>query len=349
MRNAISIFFIVILVPITTVMLLVTSVRYHIVAPKFFKQELSRAGVYALATAQIDTQVQKLNIDPGFPITQAEIAAIAHEVLSEPWLRGNVEGIIDSFFSWLNAPEGTALTLQVDLRQPKAVLFSSIDRLLETKLPQIAPCKKSRGVAQQEGICFFAGMSVQQVKTELAHMGFDLAALQARIPDRLDLLKPDLSAIVGPADSATQDDSQQSQAFLDNVHRVKDVYRRVVQYVAYAWIAYGLLLAGYVALNATKGLHRLVRWTGVLFLSIGMLPAAIGFAASPVVEQAVIPKLHLDPKLPAELQAAIPDVIRDAQHALFSLLLVSGLVLVGVGLGAIIGAHWIPVPSKKPG
>lgn len=349
MRSAVSIFLIIILVPVTMVMLLVTSVKSNLLTSRFLKAELTRQNLYALATKQIDEQVLKLKIDPQYPITHAEITDMVHSVLSEAWLRQNVESLLDQFFSWLDKPSGVALNLTVDLRQPKTELFQRVDDLLATKLPQIQPCPQSRSRQRPEGICNFAGMTVAQVKTELAHLGFDLPAMQQRLPDTLDLLHPDLSAVFGPPDAAKPDSTQaQTPKFLSDLERVKTIYRQALQYYRYALMGLGLLVILYLAVNI-KGWRRLARWTGILALSVGVLPLVLGIASRPVVEQQVIPTLNLDPKLPAELQRAVPTAILDVQQALFSPLSVVGIILVVAGLGAIIGAHWIPPVMKKRG
>lgn len=348
MRNTASIFLILILAILTPVFLIINSVKSNLLTARFLKQELVRQNLYALATKQIDEQVLKLKLDPQYPITHAEITDMVHSVLSEAWLRQNVESLLDQFFSWLDKPSGVVLNLTINLRQPKTELFQRVDDLLATKLPQIQPCPKNRSRQQPEGICNFAGMTVVQVKTELAHLGFDLSAMQQRLPDTLDLLHPDLSAVFGPPDAAKPDSTQQTQKFLSDLERVKTIYRQALQYYRYALMGLGLLVILYLAVNI-KGWRRLARWTGILALSVGVLPLVLGIASRPVVEQQVIPTLHLDPKLPVELQRAIPTAVLDVQQALFSPLSVVGIILVVTGLGAIIGAHWIPPVMKKRG
>lgn len=343
MRNAVSILLIFILAILTPVFLIINSVKSNLLTSRFLKQELTRQNLYALATKQIDEQILKLKIDPQYPITHAEIMDVVHSAFTEAWLRQNVENQLDGFFSWLNQPNSVALNLTVDLRQPKTELFQGVDNLLATKLPQIQPCPKSRSGQRPEGICNFAGMTVVQIKTELAHSGFDLLTMQQRLPDTLDLLHPDLSAVFGPPDAAKPDSTPK---FLSDLERVKTIYRQALQYYRYALMGLGLLVILYLAVNI-KGWRRLVRWTGILALSVGVLPLALGIASRPVVQQQVIPSLRLDPKLPIELQRAIPAAILDVQQALFSPLWLAGMILVVTGLGAIIGAHWIPPVMKK--
>ncbi len=345
MRNAISIFLIIILVPATVVMLLLSSIKANLITPKFLKQELAGQNVYALATKQIDDQILKLKLDPQYPITHAEIAELAHAVLTETWLRQNVESLLDQFFSWLNQPSGVALALTVDLRQPKTELFQGVDNLLATKLPQIQPCPKTRRNQQpEEGICNFAGMTVGQVKTELGHMGLDLPTMQQKLPDTLDVLHPDLSAVFGQPDASKQD-STQTQKVTDDLERAKAIYHQALQYYRYGLMGFALLVLVYLAVNI-KGWRRPVRWTGILALSVGLLPLAVGIASRPLLETFVVPNLHFDPGLPAEVPAMALGAMRDVEQALLSPLLLAGIMLVVAGLGAIIVARWIR-PVKK--
>lgn len=342
MRNTVSIVFLIILVIATPVMLVVTSIKYNVVTPRFLKRELASHQAYAIATGQIDHYINNIKIDPHYPITNEEIITLTHQVVSDAWLRQNVESILDRFFAWLNAPAGATLTLPLDVRTVNMQLFSSIDALLAAKLPQLQPCQK-RG--QTEGLCTFAGMTVPQAKEELKHAGLDLTTIQTLLPDTIDVVNPDLSALLGPQDTTAPNSLyQKNQEIIAKLNRIKTVYHQALRYFLFAWIGYGLLIAGYVVLNATKGWRRLVRWVGILCLAIGVLPVALYFAAKQLVAQKLIPSIHFDAAVAANVQTIVPAVIHDVQQAMLLSVLITGAALMVIGLAAIIGAHFIPRP-----
>lgn len=347
MRNFGSIMLIVILTVLTPVMLLVSSIKFNVVTPKFLKHELSSQNAYQIAISQLDAALLKIEIDPQYPITHQELITLAHKVFTENWLRQNVEGVIDGVFAWLNAPMDATLAIPIDLRQPKSELTTGADELLAAKLPMIKPCPKKKGVrSEDQGICQFAGLTLPQLKEQLKHAGVDIASLPALLPDTLDLMKPDLSKIVGPSDASSPNSAEsKSQEILTKLTAVKKGYHQALQYFMFAWIGYGVLVAGYIALNATIGWRRLVRWVGILAVSTGTIPAGIAIAAKILVEQTLLPQLRLGEDVPRDVQAVIPKLVMDVQNALFLSVLVIGIILVTLGLGSILESHFMPKPA----
>lgn len=347
MRNTISIFLVLILVLVTPVLLLVTSIKFNVVTPRFIKHELSTRNVYDLAVRQIDQQIATINIDPQYPITTAEITQIAHQVVTTTWLQTNAEGVIDHTFAWFNAPANTPLVLPIEVGSVKTTLLAQIDALLAAKLPAIKPCPNKRQAKSEQGLCQFAGMTVAQVKETLKHNGIDLAAMNERIPNSLDIVHPDLTVVLGaPSDSNTD---QKQQEIMTKLTTAKATYQQAVRFYWYVMLGYALTIAGYLALNAMKGRQRLARWSGILALSVGVLPLAIGIASKIILEKKILPILPMDGNLPADIRTAIPVTIQDLQHAVFFAVLVTGAVLVVLGLGAIIDAQVVlkPAVAKK--
>ena len=197
MRTAVSILLMLILVILTPVLFVVTSVRLNVLTTDFLKQELVKLDVYGLATWEIDEQIAKVKIDPQYPITNAEIGELAHAVISEDWLRQNIESILTRMELWLQSKPGTELTLPIDLRQPKMELTTGIDRLLTEKLPQTQPCPDKRRPKEEQGICQFSGLTLPQLKEQLAHQGLNPDLVNQVFPDQLDLVNPDLSNVNG--------------------------------------------------------------------------------------------------------------------------------------------------------
>lgn len=347
MRSAISILLMIILVLLTPVLFLVTSLRFNVLTAQFIKQELARENVYALATSQIDTQIEKIALNPQYPVTHDEIAALAHDVISESWLRQNVEGVLDASESWLQAPVGTPLKLLIDLSQPKQRLTAGLETFLSEKLTQMKPCPEKRRPKEEQGICQFAGMTLDQVKEQLGDMGMNPDLIAKLIPDTLDLLNPDLSSLFGKPDPT---DANSAQAKTDEIARrvsqFKAQYVQVLSLHGLALMIYGLFIMLYLAINAPRGWRRLTRWGGILLLSLGLFPLAMAVASSPLIESQLLPKIHLDPKLPTELSSMVPALIWGTRSALFTSLLFVGASLVVLGLAGIIGAHWIPKPTS---
>jgi hypothetical protein len=347
MRNAISILLLLVLFILTPVLFVVTSARLNVLTSEFVKQELVKLDIYGLATSRIDTEIQRIVIDPKYPITHAELAELAHSVLSEEWLQSTVEGTLDRVDDWLNSKPGTVLSIPIDLREPKQQLTAGIDTLLTTKLPQIEPCPNKRIPKQEQGICQFAGMTLPQLKEELGHQGLNPDLINELLPDTLDLLNPDLSKIVGPNDASDPNSAAvKSQEIIERLDQAKARYQRVVFLLNLALVIYALLVLLFVALHANRGWHHFTRWSGVLFLTIGVLPLALAVASGPVIERQVLPKLHFDAKTPVELTRAAPQLIRDTRSALLTPLLIVGGSLVVLGLTGIVGAHWVTKPNR---
>lgn len=346
MRILTSIILIIILVLITPVFLLVTSLKVNVLHTTFLKHQLQTHDVYALAFAEINNQIGEVEIPSDFPITHEEVATLVNQVFTPAWLQQNVEQVLDSFDAWLDAPAGADLSLVVSLAEPKAALVSQLDVFLTGKLATLEPCDPQLPEAER-GICQFAGRSLEEVKAELAHNGIDPDMITKLLPDQLDLVNPDISMITGESDKDSPDGAAAKSAEIrNNLELVKSYYQLGVHFFWYAWVLYAALLAEFVVLNATRGWRRLVRWCGVMFLSIGLLPTALGIASFAVMEQVLLPKIQLGTDFPSAFTGLVPDLIADAQSAVFTLPLAIGGALVVLGLSGIIGAHWLPTPKS---
>jgi hypothetical protein len=348
MRNTISVVLLVLLFILTPVMALTASARFNVLTVKFLTRELVRLDVYNLAVSQIDKQIGNVQLDPKYLVTHAELAALAHQVITPQWLRQTIEGNLGRLEEWLQSEPGTTLSIPIDLRQPKASLTDGVDALLTEKLPMLEPCPDRRIPKEEQGICQFAGLTLPELKEQLRQAGLNPDVIAGLLPDTLDLLNPDLSKITGvqpatPGDT-TADKTQEIKKSLD---LVKARYQQVIFLMNLSFGIFGLLVALYLALNAMHGWHRFTRWGGVLLLMIGLLPYALAVASSLAVEQALLPKLHIDAKVPAEVARLAPIAIRDVRKALFDPLLVFGAIGMVVGLGGIVGAHWIKTPVVK--
>ncbi len=350
MRVFVSILLLAILVVITPVLLLVTAVKTNILQTTFLKHELERNDVYTMAFSVVDSQIQQIEIPSEFPVAHEEIATLVKKVFTPDWLQENVEGALDSFDGWLNAPAGTELSVPVSLAEPKAALVAELDLFLTDKLTTLEPCSDPKVRDDEEGICQFAGMGLDAAKEELKRNGIDPDLITNLLPDTIDLINPDLSKITGSAETDNSGDAAVKTAEVkQNLERVKSYYQLGQRFFWYAWILYGVLVAEYLVLNGTKGWRRLVRWTGVLFLSVGSVPTALAIVSVLVVQQVVLPQIQIDPKFPTEVAALVPVLVADVRQAIFTLPLVVGLILVAAGLASVIGSHWIPKPiaAKK--
>ncbi|MBI3956625.1 MAG: hypothetical protein HY340_01410 [Candidatus Kerfeldbacteria bacterium] len=348
MRRFCSILLLVILALVSIVFFVVTSVKMNLLTPRFLKNVLDGRGVFTLALQQADLQIERINLDPQIPITHAEISSLAREIVTEQWLQQNAEGLIDAFASWLETPPGTPLVLPVELGEVRDRLASALDAFLTRKLPELKPCPNSRTAKEEQGICRFAGLSVAQAKEQLAHAGLDINAFEKLIPDRIDLIRPDLTAITGPADPSNPEGAVQKSAKIEaQLEKAKSVYHQALQYFRYAWAGYGLLVALYLVLNGTGGWRRLVRWAGILLLSVSILPLAIAIASTPVMQQLLLPMIKLPDTFPVAVQSEMIAVVKDIRRAIFSPLFFTMIFLVASGLVGIIGAQWLPKPARR--
>lgn len=331
-------------------MLLVQSIRFNLVTAEFFKQEISGHQAYPLVYTQIDQQIEKLQIDPQYPITQAEIKNLVHGVFTETWLRRNVEGSLDTFFTWLNGPSRKPLTIPIDVRQPKRQVITRVDALLAEKLPQLQPCPDKKRPPAEQGLCQFAGKSVAQVKEDLKHAGVDVASIPTLLPDTFDLVNPDVSMITGQKNSTDQNSAEgKARQIKDRLSQAKAEYQRAIFLLNLSLIIYGLLIALYLAINFRRGWLGLTRWSGVLLVTLAILPLAVSVASDPILEQQLIPRIHFNPNTPVELKTLAPELVRDIRSAVFTPVLIMSLAAFTLGLSGIIGAHWIqtPTPVKR--
>ncbi len=379
MRTAGSIFLLIILVPASIVVFFVFSLKNNVLTSAFLKQELVRQHVYALAEDQLAQQIAKIKLE-GVPIDTTDLQELAAQVLSASWLQANVERTLDRAFAWFNSPSGTQLSLPIDLTDPKAALIPGIDTLITAAIPKLPECTR-----KNEGeLCRIPGMTTADLKASLQQQGIDLAAITNQLPDTIDLANPVLPKIqLGsnsqqinnqqttnkerqPAESEEQksqseeqeiqtlqaqpeehnDDSKQSvQDVVKNLEQAKERYHMALRIWTSALIGYAVLVLLFLAINF-KDWHRLTRWAGILFLSIGVLPLAISSASGWIMEHELLPKIMLE-NVPPDVQTAVPSLIRDTQSALFGPVLIFSAVLLVLGLAGIIGARWVPQREKK--
>ncbi len=342
-RNASSIFLILSLVLVTPALLLVTSIKTNLITSRFFKQELSGRRAYAIAVSQLSQSILDVKLDPNLPLAGADLERLAARVITATWLQSSVESVIDRAFAWFNGPTGMVLSVPIDFRQPKRELISGIDDLLAETIPLLPECSKN---VARDRFCRTAGFDVSQAKALLKQQGIDLAGIEGQLPDTIDLANPILPTLaLDPAPAAEPSSSpalqQKIQPILDQLRQAKIIYRQAVRYLLYAWAITAALVLVYALVNR-RSWRRLVRWLGILALSTGVWPLAMSVVSQQLMEQKLLPRLRPDANLPIYIQALIPAVIRDVQHVLFKPLLITGLIVVAVGLGAVIGAHFLP-------
>jgi len=356
MRTAASILILSILVPCTLVVFLVSSVKANVLTAEFIKHELAAQKVYTIAEDQASQQIAKMKFE-NLPINAADLQTLVQRVLPASWLQMNIESTLDRTFAWFNGPSDATLALPIDLRGPKSELLPGVDALIAAAIPRLPVCQRH----QKEGeLCRTTGMSVAQVKDLLKQGGIDVATVTTQLPDEIDLANPVLPTIklgnaADPEKEAppTQDTkSEQTTSVPDQAKNIvaqmtnaKEIYHQVLGYWNDALIVFGVLVLGYLAINA-KGWRRITRWTGILTLTLGFLPLAVSVASKVVMEKYLLPSMHFTSDIPAAVQTAVPAAIRDFQHALFSTTLLVSAVMVAFGVVAIVGAHFIP--ARKP-
>lgn len=370
MRTASSILLLIILVPVTVVLFVVWSLKTNLLTAQFLKHELAARNVYGIVEDQLSKQIATLKLE-NLPIATTDIQTLAQRVIPATWLQQSVETILDRSFGWFNGPLGTTLSVPIDLRGPKAAITPALDTLIASAIPRLPECPK-KGVASE--LCRTPDVTVATVKDMLKTSGIDLTSVIAQLPDSLDLANPVLPSIKLGQDSKTtqqekaedvaaqrnpqkqqeeaaagapkQEETLQQKArrhVVGQLTSAKEKYHQGLQYWADALIGYAVLLLLYFLVNM-KGWKRITRWTGILFLTIGILPLAVSIATKQLMERLLLPGLHLE-KLPFEAQTAIPAAIRDAQSAIFFSILVISATTVVVGIGTLVAAHWIPIKT----
>ncbi|MFH1171947.1 MAG: hypothetical protein V1778_05450 [bacterium] len=389
MRTVGSILLLLILVPTTVVVFLVLSLQFNILTAKFIERELADHQAYAIVEDQIAQQIAKLEINdlpieasdiqilakrvlPGSWFQQSVEGVLDH---TYAWFNGSPEMVL-SLPVDLRGPKAE-LTPALDVliesaipRMPECSRQSSPDTLCRTENMTVAQVKdvlKSGGVDLTSAIAQLPDTldlanpvlpSLQlgtndQASTQASSSQRDQSVTDARAKSQDEQQKKDeqqkqeAQTSTNPPEQK-QTFNQQMKGVVDQLTNAKQQYHRGLQYWMDALMTYGVLILLYLVINI-KGWRRFTRWSGVLLLVIGILPLLISIASGIALEQVILPGLHVEGNLPKEVQAAIPASIRDVQHALFFPILVLSAALVVLGIGAIIGTHFIPQPQgKKP-
>lgn len=191
MRTAGSILLLIVLVPATVVVLVVSSLQQNVLTAKFLKHELAERRAYAIAESQASEQIGKLKLND-LPIVTADLQTLVTRVFPARWLQQSVERTLDRTFAWFNGPVGTTLSLPIDLSGPKAELIPGVDALIESAIPRMKECPKQRA---PDELCRVPNMTITQVKDILKLGGVDLASVTTQLPDSFDLANPVLPEI----------------------------------------------------------------------------------------------------------------------------------------------------------
>jgi hypothetical protein len=283
-------------------------------------------------------------------------------------------------FSWFNGQPGTTLSLPIDLRGPKAELIPGVETLIQSAIPRLPVCTRA---TPADELCRDSKTTVASVKDTLKRGGVDLATVTTQLPDSIDLADPVLPDIkLGNQDEQTtdtntkdasattdakkvddkkttddqkkQDDKQEPKLTLQeqsaktrkSLENAKARYHDVLRYWTYVLIGYAVLILGFIGINV-KGWRRLTRWTGILAVTTCILPLAAGVIGERIVEDKVLPIVRFDDSVSRDIQTAVPAAIRDVAHALLYPIFIISAVLVILGIGAIIGARFIPKPAAR--
>ena len=132
----------------------------------------------------------------------------------------------------------------------------------------------------------------------------------------------------------------------EQLEKTKEYYQLSQQWFWYAWIIYGVLLVLFLIMNATGGWRRVINWLGIVMLSIGIIPAAIGLGSG-MLQELTWDKVDTGPDFPTQVADLIPKLFDDLLAAIFTLPLIVGVALVILGTAAIISTHWIHKPKSK--
>lgn len=350
MRTACSTFLIILLIPATLLLFLVLSLRMNVLTPEFLKHELSARGAYVIALHQIDSALMNVQLDAHLPLTNTDLENLTKRVVTPLWLQGSVEGVIDHSFAWLKSPLDIPLSLPIDLHEPKTALFSGIDTLIEEKIKNLPECSKSGQSAQ---LCKTPGLTPAHLKEMIKSGGIDLVKIKSQFPETFDLANPVLP-VIAFGDTTAKEIAANQAALTQQVTEItgraneaKTHYHDFLRYALFALAVYALIVLCYALLNSSSW-YRFLQSTGILFTTIGILPTIVGALSTQIMERVLLPNLNLDPNLPSDVQNVIPLFIRDIEHALFSPILLTGILLLVVGFILIVSAHFVAksLPQK---
>lgn len=355
MRTFLALMLLVVLIPTVFVVALSTSIHQNLLQPSFFKSVLDRERVYDLAFQEADRRILAFSLADNPFVTQADAQSLVPKIITKPWLQMTVEGVLDQFFAWLRDPSDQPLRLLVDLRDPKERIVREAEPLFAAKLTAVPVCKTL--VPKEGELCRPAALTLDAYRQQLLHAGFDIPGLVKQLADTVDIAQPhdiQLFASAGlakqqPASPSPEEPTSpvaSSPNGPDNfsIERVKQGYQMFPRVIGYAWLAAAVLVLLYLLL-VLRGLRRTVRWVGVLFVVVGVLPLATAVASRPVFDRLITPNLRLAGET-AQFAPTVLGVIESARSALFGPLLIGGLVLVVLGTADIVVSFFLPRARK---
>ncbi len=355
MRTFLAIMLLVVLIPTVFVVALVTSIQTNLLQASFFKGILAHERVYDLAFQEADRRILAFSLADNPIVTGADVQTLVPKIIAKPWLQMTVEGVLDQFFAWLRDPSDQPLRLLVDLRDPKERIVREAEPLFVAKLAAIPVCTTRE--SKEGALCRPAALTLDAYRQQLLHAGFDIPGLVKQLSDTVDVAQPEkiqLFATAGlpgqqPASSSPEEQTPPGPSSAKgqnnfSIERMKQGYQMLPRIIGYAWLAVAVLVLLYFLL-ILRGLRRTVRWVGVLFVCVGVLPLATALASRPVLNRLIEPNLRLTGDA-AQFAPTVFDAIEYARGTLFGPLLVGGLALVVLGTADIVVSFFLPHAKK---
>ena len=305
------------------------SLEHVIGTPDAIKQALRDGKVYDSAVSDALSQAQKnQQSEPGkedIPVDNPEVQAIIKQAFPPSYLQGQTEGVLDDVYAWING-KTPSLNFTIDLTEAKQRLADGVGSYVQQHLSSLPACAPGQLPANSD---------IDAFNATCVPAGYNIAEAAAKARDQIaggDFLKDTkltASNIKTGNDGETLD---------QKLHKVPGIVNHVKQGVMATGLVAVLLAVAVVFLSPTwrRGLRRLA----IICLSIGIITALFGWLASYGVHRAGI-ELSKSKDMNTPLQHRAIDVAQSLANDLRTALMTYGLILVVLGIGTLVGVHFL--------
>ncbi|MFQ6015760.1 MAG: hypothetical protein ACE5NP_09995 [Anaerolineae bacterium] len=330
-RKFFAFVFAVIFILVTPLTLFAFDLRSVLLNPDFYKQELTRYGIYDKLFDMVAEEVKGLAQQEGLGvgeglmlIPESEIMRLLRVVVPPDWVQEQAERALDQFFSWLRSDQDVP-TIVIPLKEVKGKLVTQLERELERKVRQFPECEPGQQPEVGEnGIpsCLPPGVDksalLERFKPQL--MGEANRLLQ-EIPDELNLVQ--LMREQAPGEG-------------DGIIRVLAQLRRIIRIanlVLVAGVAGSVLLLILVAALAATSLRSVLAWVGSTLFVTGAVAFTPLLLLPDLVDSALTEALSgggMEEVPPAMVNLAT-NIINDLVNAFLSPLRLQVLAMLALG------------------
>jgi hypothetical protein len=264
-------------------------------------------------------------------LTAADWHAFLSIVLPPDNLKSMTESILDQMFAYLNG-EVDSVYVPLDTLKQRLLGQSGADLFLQLLNSQ-PPCN-DQDLSQlllgtSSGGMVFCKPPEEVLPVVTALLPDLLNSVVPHIPDKAFIIKPPAPGTPIPGSGPFGADPISTL--------------RTIRLVMRLSLLIPLVLLLLVTLFAVRNLKSWMRWWGIPFFVAGTITLLFGISIVPAFKSTWT--WFIAPRIPAFIPAAIPSIglelLRSIIHSLSGWIIVPGIILCALGLGAWIGSHYI--------